>query len=75
MVGHEPFSGALIAYFCSGDTACQKALWGQVQRLTREQLADGFIALLLQLQKEVWCCDILLFCHAASKRGTQAGRH
>lgn len=33
--------------------ACQKALWGQVQRLTREQLADAIIALLEQLQQEV----------------------
>jgi hypothetical protein len=35
--------------------ACQKALWGQVQRLMREQLADGIIALLYQLQQEVRC--------------------
>lgn len=33
--------------------ACQKALWGQVQRLTREQLANAIIALLQQLQQEV----------------------
>ena len=37
----------------AGDAACRKAVWAQVQRLTREQLADAIIALLHQLVEQV----------------------
>lgn len=58
---------------CAGDTACQKALWGQVQRLTREQLADGIIALLLQLQQQVENFRISYFCRNQCSVGTLRG--